>query len=155
VDFSGEATGGPQQLHFRWEFGDGSAAVYQRVARHTYVNAGEYTATLSVTGAGVSESTYLSISVVDGDFPCEIEAAPDIGLPPLRVQFFAVLDDPLPQPLSVDWTFGDGAVGSGNPTSHTYRTPGTFTAAVAVTDGDGRTVRRDVLIQVDAPDETN
>jgi len=155
VDFYGEGLGGAEDLRYRWEFGDGSAAVYHRSARHTYVYAGKYAATLSVSGDGASQSTSLPISVSVRDFACEIEADPDIGLPPLRVKFRVVVADDLPGPHSVHWDFGDSAVATGNPTSHTYLGPGTFTATVTVTDGHGRTVQRDVPIQVDAPDEAD
>jgi PKD repeat protein len=121
--------------------------------RHTYANPGEYTAKFSVIGSGVGQSREISINVSGGGFACEIEADPDIGVVPLTVRFHAVLDDDAPVPLSFHWDFGDGGVGVGNPTSHTYRVPGTFTAIVAVTNGVGQTVRRDVPIQIDTPDE--
>ena len=41
--------------------------------------------------------------------------------------------------VSYAWTFGDGSVGSGSPTSHTYATAGTYTVDLTVTDDDGVT----------------
>jgi PKD repeat protein len=38
-------------------------------------------------------------------------------------------------PLATTWTFGDGATATGAPTSHTYTSPGTYTAAAMVSDG--------------------
>jgi PKD repeat protein len=152
VDFLGEATGGPPGLRCRWDFGDRSAPVHQLSARHTYANPGEYAAKFTVFGSGVSQSREIPISVSGGGFACEIEADPDIGVVPLTVRFHAVLHDDVPAPLSFQWDFGDGGVGVGNPTSHAYLVPGTFTATVAVTNGLGQTARGDVPIQVDAAD---
>ena len=47
--------------------------------------------------------------------------------------------DPDGDPLQYAWTFGDGATGSGVSPTHTYATPGTFTATVTVSDGRGGT----------------
>ncbi|MEN9933756.1 MAG: hypothetical protein RLZZ387_335 [Chloroflexota bacterium] len=40
-------------------------------------------------------------------------------------------------PLTFAWAFGDGATGSGSTTSHTYTSPGTYSAALTVSDGRG------------------
>jgi PKD repeat protein len=154
VYFYGEVTGKAPGQVCRWEFGDGSAVIQQPTTRYTYATPGEYTARFScLTGARRTQSIEIPISVSGEPFACELEADPDIGLVPLTVQFFAVLDDSMPGPVSVQWDFGDSGVGAGNPASHTYLAPGTFTAAVTVTNGLGQTVRRDVFIQVDGPDE--
>ena len=76
---------------------------------------------------------------------------PDIGTAPLAVQFSAVLDEDLPGPFYYSWDFGDGGRDVSNPTAHTYRVPGTYTAVLTVTNTQGQGARRDVEVQVDAP----
>ncbi len=47
--------------------------------------------------------------------------------------------DPDGQVVAWDWTFGDGATGSGEMASHTYDAPGTYTVGLTVTDDQGAT----------------
>jgi len=42
-------------------------------------------------------------------------------------------------PYTFSWTFGDGAIGTGNPATHTYTTSGSYTATLSVTDSKGAT----------------
>ena len=52
------------------------------------------------------------------------------------VTFSAVgSSDPDADPMTFEWTFGDGYTGSGLTTSHTYAQPGEYTAKLAVNDG--------------------
>lgn len=57
VEFSAEAECSAGQPKFRWDFGDGSAPGDQANATHTYKNAGDFTATVTVTGPDGSVST--------------------------------------------------------------------------------------------------
>jgi PKD repeat protein len=47
--------------------------------------------------------------------------------------------DPDATITSYSWRFGDGSTGTGVTTSHTYRTPGTYTATLTIADNFGQT----------------
>jgi glucose/arabinose dehydrogenase len=54
---------------------------------------------------------------------------------PQTVDFNVSASDPEDDPLTYDWTFGDGSTGTGASTSHTYQSAGVYTAYVEVSDG--------------------
>lgn len=153
VSFTAEVTGGPPDLRYRWDFGDHSPAAYQLTTQHTYRSVGEYTAVLTVTGQDAEETDEVSIEVNEEGFDLTLEADPDIGKPPLAVHFSAVLDEDLPGPFYYQWDFGDGARDTSNPTTHTYRVAGQYTATCVVTNSQGQTAHEDVEIQVDPLEE--
>ena len=153
VSFSAEVSDAPAGVQYRWDFGDHSQPSGRLDVQHTYASAGEYTATFSVTGRGVSESQDVDIEVTEEGFDLDINADPDIGTAPLSVEFSAMLDDDLPQPVSFQWDFGDGSRDFSNPAHHTYREPGQYTASLLVTNGLGQIARRELEIQVDPHEE--
>jgi len=153
VSFSAEVSDAPAGVQYRWDFGDHSQPSGQLIVQHMYASAGEYTATFSVTGHGVSESQDVDIEVTEEGFDLDINADPDIGTAPLSVEFTATLDDDVPQPVSFQWDFGDGSRDFSNPAHHTYREPGQYTASVLVTNSLGQIARRELEIQVDPHEE--
>jgi chitodextrinase len=154
VNFTAEVEGGPPDLRYQWDFGDNSPPAHQLNTQHTYRTAGDYTATLTVTGTNAEDSDEVTIQVEEEGFDVSVDADPDVGKPPLAVQFSVVLDDDLPgAPFSYQWDFGDGARDVSNPTTHTYRAPGEYTATCVVTNSQGQIGRREVEIQVDEPED--
>jgi PKD repeat protein len=154
VTFTGQVEGGPQGLRYRWDFGDDSPPVRQLRAEHTYEQPGDYTATFSVTGPDVEEFREVNIEVTEEGFDFDLDTDTDIGTAPLTVEFTASLDEDLPGPFYFQWDFGDGARDVSNPTNHTYREPGEYTATVTVMNAQGQQATQDVEITVDAPDDT-
>ena len=75
---------------------------------------------------------------------------PTAGLAPLAVQFSSVgSNDPDGDPLTFDWDFGDGSVGSGPAPQHTYQLPnGTRVATLTVRDDHGGVATASVTISV-------
>ncbi len=97
-----------------------------------------------------------NLEVRDANRPpvAAVQASPLTGDAPLIVHFDASAShDPDSDPLNFAWSFGDGQVGSGAVLDHTYTSPGTYTAAVTVSDGRGGTDSVGVQINVtgDAP----
>lgn len=80
-----------------------------------------------------------------------ISATPTSGNAPLTVAFDGRASTGPNQLTTWNWTFGDGATGSGAQVSHLYSTPGTYTASLVVSDIFGLTsFPRSVSIVVNA-----
>lgn len=143
AEFTGEGSQDPDgdSLYYSWEWGDGTklTTTYPR-QRHTYGDNGTYQVGLTVTDThGASATANAEVSVANA--PPFIASArlstprmPYPGPMPatLHVEFwdFGVADNPI---ATIDW--GDGTVSQD--TTHVYRVPGLYSAAVTVTDKDG------------------
>jgi chitodextrinase len=94
--------------------------------------------------------------------------AADLGIPPLSVsavasptstspgvsvQFAETLSGGYRYPITLSWTFGDGATGSGSNPTHVYGGSGTYTATVTVSDSSNpvQTSGSSVVITVSNP----
>jgi len=55
------------------------------------------------------------------------------------------------EPFAVSWDFGDGAGDTGNPTSHTYESAGTYTLTCTVTDANGDAASCAALVEIAGP----
>jgi PKD repeat protein len=49
---------------------------------------------------------------------------------------------------SYEWSFGDGTTGTGETTSHTYTSPGTYTVILTVKDAAGNPATHSITITV-------
>lgn len=135
-------------------FGDGTTPVTQPASSptftHTYQNPGNYNASLIVTDSLGQTSTNpaevtITATAAGTNHPpvAVLDANPAAGAPPLTVSFDATRSsDPDFSDTIQNYTFsfgdGSGNVSGGHPTvSHTYTSPGTFTARLIVTDSRG------------------
>jgi PKD repeat protein len=79
-------------------------------------------------------------------------AAPSTGTAPVTVTFNGSQStDADGSVTSWAWSFGDGAFATGPTTTHVYSTPGTFVAALTVTDNGGATSTTSTSVVVNAP----
>ena len=91
------------------------------------------------------------ISFVQSDLPPTAVASADktAGLPPLTVQFSSVGSvDPEGQPLSYQWTFGDGTTSTQANPQHTYQAAGAYQVRLSVSDGVNSTLSTPLSISV-------
>ena len=151
-DGSGSSDADGTIASYNWNFGDGNMGTGINAA-HTYTQAGQFTAILTVTDdAGASDTVSILISVDEeaaNETPTAHASATSVsGTAPLSVSFSSSgSNDADGTIVSYQWNFGDGASGNGAAVSHTYQA-GQFTAVLTVTDNDGATDTASVVISV-------
>jgi PKD repeat protein len=137
--------------NYAWDFGDGNTGTGVTTS-HTYTTPGTYTATVTVTdnsGLTGTDSEIITVTPPNAAPTADVQAAPTSGTVPLVVSFDgSASSDSDGSVVSYAWDFGDGNTGTGPTTSHTYTTPGTFTATLTVTDDEGLTNTDEVVITV-------
>ena len=115
-------------LSYAWNFGDGSSSTSANPS-HTYVSAGSYTVTLTVTDAcGTVDVTTSAIDI------CQTI------IPNFTNTFSGSTFTFSAQPAGLsnyDWNFGDGSTGSGLNVTHTYSSIGTYYVTLNCTDTCG------------------
>jgi len=122
-------------MSYSWNFGDGVPGSGSVVA-HTYVTAGTYTATLTVTdNCGRSSSDTVRVTVnnpAGGGLNANFTVAP--GAPRVQevVTFTAAAAAQAGQ-FFFYWNFGDGVAGFGTPvTTRIFEDPGPYTVSLTV-----------------------
>ena len=142
-----------------WDFGDGTTADGQE-ADHTFDEPGSYTVTLTVTDdRGASSQAQVSITVTPEEtrdqFPiASFTANPIEGVAPHGVGFVSTSTHPDPEGeiVRLEWSFGDGTTAIDVAVvRHLYEKPGTYLAALLVTDAKGNQSRAVQEIFVAAP----
>jgi PKD repeat protein len=139
VTFAGTATGGTGALSYSWNFGDGTADVTGTLTpSHTYVSAGQYTVSLTVTDStGVTDQASTTATVTD--VAATVNAGgPYSGTTGVAVAFAGSATSPDPtDTLRYVWHFGDGSTAFGRNVSHVYATAGNYTVTLTVSDQEG------------------
>jgi len=127
-----------------WNFGDGQTGTIHSPS-HTYSKAGAYTVTLTVTGAGgtntCTQPGYITVYAAP---EANFSATPSSGKAPLQVNFTNKSTGLVTSWL---WRFGDGATSTDESPDHTYNTPGTYTAMLTAY-GPGGTGFKTLSIRV-------
>ena len=122
-----------------WEFGDGATSTAKNPS-HSYTTAGIYTAKLTVKNSSGSSYQTTSISATGSQPPpvsapaANFSLAPGGGQAPLAVQF---TNSSTGTVSSWAWDFGDSATRSNPSPSHTYTSPGSYTARLTVSNASG------------------
>ncbi len=158
ISFDGSGSSDPElgPLTYLWDFGDGSTSVDENPT-HTYVAAGSYDVTLTVTDN--ADLTDTATTTAEVSVPTNLPPVADAGGPYAGiVGHGVVLDasasfDPDGDALTYKWDFGDGhsqAAPSNSPTAtHVYEAVGIYTAKVAVDDGVNPPVTSEVVVEIE------
>ena len=125
---------GSLNVSWRWYFGDGFSSNVQHPS-HTYLNSGNYNATLIVTNQfGCSDTVIL---------PVHVDSIPTANFSSVNVPLgsptpFTNLSVPHGSPIvSWQWYFGDGTSSTLSNPNHFYATASTFTVKLIVRDAKG------------------
>jgi PKD domain len=143
-------------LDFVWTFDDGAQAFGPAVS-HAFADnngASARSGRLVVTDPA-GNATTRNFSVAVSNAAPAVSAGPDTSAAWGRqVAFAGAATDPGSadqSTLTYSWSFGDGSpsASGGAATTHSYATPGTYTAAFTVTDKDGGTTtdQREVVVR--------
>ncbi len=121
----------PDAATYFWDFGNGSFSDLQN-PEHSYIQAGDYTATLYDTQGGTQIGSSIDITV----YPeVEFDVNADIvqGCAPLEVNFQTFINaHPDLDITDIIWTFGDGSSGEGDMVNYTYNRPGIYSISLKV-----------------------
>ncbi len=136
VTFTATTTGGKSPYTIRWNFGDGSTGTGASIL-HTFLSAQSFIVTETSTDSSSPSQTATSSATVT------------IGTPPPLATSFTFLPSNPPvntpvtfkatttggtSPYAISWNFGDGTMGTGATTGHTYSTAQSFKVAETATD---------------------
>ncbi|MGZ4735392.1 MAG: PKD domain-containing protein [Acidimicrobiia bacterium] len=117
----------------QWNFGDGTTGA-GTPNQHTYIQAGTYTVTLTVTdNSGATASTTQSVTVTNVPPAASFSSS----VQDLTAALTSTSNDVDGTIVSSAWNFGDTTTGTGTSASHTYAHAGTYTVTLTVTDNDG------------------
>ncbi|MCS3750751.1 chitodextrinase [Salinibacter ruber] len=137
-------------LNYQWDFGDGATAT-GRTATHAYDRPGRYVVSFSARNrAGTAEASTAVVAESPPEPPqiATARAAPEPAAAGAAVQFSAAATGG--NPIAYEWRFGDGASAEAASPTHTYETPGTYTARLRVSNPDGDDTRT-VTVRVARP----
>ncbi|MGE0083228.1 MAG: PKD domain-containing protein, partial [Desulfococcaceae bacterium] len=159
ICFEAEITGGNPPFICQWNFGDGQANSDCN-AVHTFIAAGNYTVTLTVTDADgdIAEDSVM-ITVAEGETPVtpdDTEPAAEITSPSADVTIaegesvlFAGNVQSGNKPFTYHWDFRTaGNSSEKNPGGIAFSTAGEYTVIFTVTDADGDTDSATVKVTV-------
>ncbi len=145
LDASGSADENSQNLSYRWDLGDGSAA-QGAVVQKVYEKGGVYNVSVTVDdNAGSSCSVDTAKHLIKVNTPPVAKAGKPVSVclrdanQGFNVTFdgSGSYDADRDDTLNYLWDFGDGDQGEGKKVTHEYKEGGNYTAKLMVTDNSG------------------
>jgi uncharacterized protein (TIGR02145 family) len=132
VSFTDQSTNSPSS--WLWNFGDGNSSNQQN-PQHTYLNAGNYTVSLTATNEFGKNTTSKVNYIVTGKPPvAAFETSDTSGTAPLTVHF---IDQSTNEPTIWYWNFGDGSSSYKKNPVHKFINAGKYTVKLTVTNSYG------------------
>jgi PKD repeat protein len=124
-------------LTYAWDFGDGSAIVYQKNPSHTYTTAGTYTVSLTgnirgYTTSGGSILTCSDTKTLTVDIKTAVQPTFDVDSTQKPLITFTNTTQTSETSMLYSWDFGDGGTTTVFNPSHVFA-PGTHTVTLTAT----------------------
>ena len=135
VHFTNTTTGASGSATYSWDLGNGTTSTLTDVSG-SYIAAGTYTCTLTVTDGGVTTTYSMTITV----FPAptvDFVASDTAVCPGSTVSFTSTTLAGVPGALTYAWAFGDGHVSTSSSPSDLYSAPGYYNVTLSATNSDG------------------
>ncbi len=142
VEFDGSGSYDPDNdlLTYAWSFGDGSPGVGVNPT-HIYTTVGTYTVTLVVNDGKVnSDPSITAVTIAESSGLPVVDVGPDQSV---LVGETVTFDG---SASCAPWNFGDGTIGNGITTTHTYSSAGTYAVTLTITDSAGLTTGTDTAM---------
>jgi gliding motility-associated-like protein len=136
VHFTSTSTGTNSSATYSWNLDNGTPLVPTEDAATTYLTAGTYTPTLTVTDDGVTTSYVMTITV----FPAptvNFYASDTSVCPGTPVTFTSTTIAGMPGTLSYAWAFGDGNTSTAASPTDIYTVPGSYNVTLSATNSEG------------------
>ncbi len=144
-------TSGNSIAGWYWDFGDGNFATIQEPV-HMYTYADSFNVILAVTDMnGCTDTVMHTVTVIEGP-DVDFTVNPNPACQDNQTSFSGISSGNI---INWSWDFGDGGVGTGQHTTHTYAITGTFTVVLTVTDSSGCTNNISYPVSVSPPPTAN
>src|SRR5207245_2094903 len=148
MSFTIMPAGGAGTIICSWIFGDTTTGTGCSTI-HTYAATGSFTANVTaIDGLGVPATSSVSLTV-NAKLTVTVAASPNSAEVGSTIGFTAHTTGGVGV-ATCDWTFGDGATGTGCTTTHAYANSGIFAAAVTATDSLGMNATASITVAVNA-----
>src|SRR6202521_5424685 len=149
VAFSNQSTG--TLTTYAWDFGDGSTSTVASPT-HAYAAAGSYSPSLTVSGAGGSntktQANLITVSAPTAAPVANFSANTTSGPAPLSVVFTSASTGSI---SSYAWNFGDGTTSAATNPTHAYAAAGSYSPSLTVSGAGGSNTKTQAnLITVSA-----
>src|SRR5205807_661762 len=146
VTLTATAAGGVGPYTFNWNFGDGSTGSGPAVT-HTYGQGATFTVKVTVTDSAQNIATSSQQVTITSALTSTFTFSPSTITPGSIMSFTATVSGGT-SPYSYSWNFGDGATGTGNPTSHTYSAAGPYTVTLKDSGSPQQTATSQKLVKI-------
>lgn len=144
--------GGPVELVYRWEFGDGEVSSQEKPS-HIYKKPGDYSVHLVIMDrlhAGNLVDTIIKVTAMPPQLKASMTSNTSSGLAPLTVNFLgqvSITGSPC-EPQYI-WDFGDGTNSNEQNPVHTFNQPGEYEVVFTVKDRFNPTVTDKLTTQIE------